>query len=233
MQTAEAAEHPVSTCLGLTWMTPLLMYMGDLETAERYLSRLEKDADEHGLVSYQVVAQGFRGELLLRQGDASRAVELLRSTVARFNQFGHRMVVAPLLGALSEALAVSGNFTDSLAAIDEAIARAEASKEFLHFPEFLRIRGEVLKAQSNNSAADLVSAEEYFLRALECARRQSALSWELRAATSLAELRSALGHHADARSVLAPTFGKFVEGFGTGDLRRAKGVLDQLHHDEP
>ncbi len=233
MQTAEAAEHPVSTCLGLTWMTPLLMYMGDLETAERYLSRLEKDADEHGLVSYQVVAQGFRGELLLRQGDASRAVELLRSTVARFNQFGHRMVVAPLLWALSEALAVSGNFTDSLAAIDEAIARAEASKEFLHFPEFLRIRGEVLKAQSNNSAADLVSAEEYFLRALECARRQSALSWELRAATSLAELRSALGHHADARSVLAPTFGKFVEGFGTGDLRRAKGVLDQLHHDEP
>ena len=66
MQTAEAAEHPVSTCLGLTWMTPLLMYMGDLETAERYLLRLEKDADEeHGLVSYQVVAQGIRGELLL------------------------------------------------------------------------------------------------------------------------------------------------------------------------
>ena len=233
MQTAEAAEHPVSTCLGLTWMTPLLMYMGDLETAERYLLRLEKDADEHRLVSYQVVAQGFRGELLLRQGDAPRAVELLRSSVARFKEFGHRMVVAPLLGVLSEALAASQSFTDSLAVIDEAIARAEASKEFLHFPEFLRIRGEVLKAQSDDSSADLASAEEYFLRALECARRQSALSWELRAATSLAELRRALGHHAAARSVLAPTFGKFAEGFGTADLKRAKGVLDQLDHDEP
>ena len=143
------------------------------------------------------------------------------------------MVVAPLLGVLSEALAVSRSFTDSLAVIDEAIARAEASKEFLHFPEFLRIRGEVLRAESDNSPADLASAEEYFLRALECARRQSALSWELRAATSLAELRRARGHHADARSVLAPTFGKFVEGFGTADLKRAKGVLDQLHHDEP
>jgi predicted ATPase len=91
----------------------------------------------------------------------------------------------------------------------------------------------VLRAESDNSSADLASAEEYFLRALEFARRQSALSWELRAATSLAELRRALGHHGAARSVLAPTFGKFVEGFGTADLTRAKGVLDQLPHDEP
>jgi predicted ATPase len=81
-------------------------------------------------------------------------------------------------------LAASERFDEALAVIEEAIARAEQNREsFFSLAEFWRIKGEILlsAAASNVSAAD-----GRFLQAIEQARRQGALSWELRAATSLA-----------------------------------------------
>jgi hypothetical protein len=50
-----------------------------------------------------------------------------------------------------------------------------------------RIKGELLLLQGGSGAA--VAAEDHFRQALDWARRQGALSWELRGATSLARLR--------------------------------------------
>ncbi|UVC18271.1 hypothetical protein [Mesorhizobium onobrychidis] len=57
---------------------------------------------------------------------------------------------------------------------------------------------------------------------------QSAKSWELRAATSLARLWRVQGKHADARDLLAPVYAWFTEGFATPDLKEAKAMLDTL-----
>jgi predicted ATPase len=51
--------------------------------------------------------------------------------------------------------------------------------------ELMRVKGELLLLQGAPEAA---AAEHYFRQALDWARRQGALSWELRAATSLARL---------------------------------------------
>jgi uncharacterized protein (DUF924 family) len=48
-----------------------------------------------------------------------------------------------------------------------------------------RIKGELLLQDGHGAMA---AAEEHFWQALDWARRQDALSWELRAATSLAQL---------------------------------------------
>jgi predicted ATPase len=68
-------------------------------------------------------------------------------------------------------------------------------------------------------------------RALEIARGQAALSWELRAATSLARLWRRHGQAAEARDLLAATYGKFTEGFGTSDLIRARSLIVDLESD--
>jgi predicted ATPase len=52
--------------------------------------------------------------------------------------------------------------------------------------------------------------------------------WELRAATSLARLWHEQGKRSEARALLAPTYGWFIEGFDTPDLREAKALLDEL-----
>jgi predicted ATPase len=65
---------------------------------------------------------------------------------------------------------------------------------------------------------------------LDGARQQEALSWELRAAASLARLQCIKGHHAEARTALAAVYDRFTEGFGTRDLLGAKALIDELAH---
>jgi predicted ATPase len=72
------------------------------------------------------------------------------------------------------------------------------------------------------------TSEALFRQALDEARRQGALFWELRAATSLARLLRYQGRIADAIACLQPTYGRFTEGFGTADLIAARQLLDEL-----
>lgn len=72
------------------------------------------------------------------------------------------------------------------------------------------------------------AAEELYHKALSIAVEQEAKLWELRAAASLGRLRRDQGRHAEARDLLAPIFGWFTEGFGTGDLKAARALLDAL-----
>jgi predicted ATPase len=65
-------------------------------------------------------------------------------------------------------------------------------------------------------------------RSLDWARLQGALSWELRAATSLARLLCDQGRSADAVALLQPVHDRFTEGFDTSDLKTAKALLDAL-----
>lgn len=57
--------------------------------------------------------------------------------------------------------------------------------------------------------------------ALDLASEQSTLSWQLRAATSLAQLRRDQRHVEDARNLLRPIYDQFREGFVTRDLVEA------------
>jgi predicted ATPase len=72
------------------------------------------------------------------------------------------------------------------------------------------------------------AAEACFLQALQLAGTQSALSWELRVATSLARLLRDQGRSTDAIVCLQPIYDRFTEGFGTADLIAAKRLLDEL-----
>jgi predicted ATPase len=73
---------------------------------------------------------------------------------------------------------------------------------------------------------DAAKAQAHFERAIAIARAQKAKSWEPRAATSLARLRRDQGRHGEARSLLAPVYCWFTEGFDTQDLKDAKALLD-------
>jgi predicted ATPase len=60
------------------------------------------------------------------------------------------------------------------------------------------------------------------------AKRQSAKTFELRTATSLARLCRDQSRRAEARDLLAPIYGWFTEGFDTPVLQDAKSLLEQL-----
>jgi predicted ATPase len=65
-------------------------------------------------------------------------------------------------------------------------------------------------------------------KALDWARRQAALSYGLRAATSLARLLRDQNRPADATMLLKPVYSRFTEGLDTADLKAARALLDGL-----
>jgi predicted ATPase len=75
---------------------------------------------------------------------------------------------------------------------------------------------------------DAAAAETQFQRSLDIAYQQGALSWELRAATSLAGLRQDQGRIRDAHDLLASAYGRFTEGFATAGLIAARALLNKL-----
>jgi predicted ATPase len=127
---------------------------------------------------------------------------------------------------MAEALGRAGQIADGLAAIDEAIEQSDRSEERWATAELLRIKGELFLLQGAQGAATI--AEDHFRQALDWARRQGALSWELRCATSLARLWRDQARSDEACEVLAPVYDRFTEGFDTADLKAAKALLDDL-----
>ena len=93
-------------------------------------------------------------------------------------------------------------------------------------PELLRLKGDLLLLQKGPAGAEM--APDLFRQALDEARQQGALSWELRAATSLARLLRDRGRRADATTCLQSVYERFTEGFDTADLIAAKQLLDEL-----
>ncbi|HMD73741.1 MAG TPA: hypothetical protein VKG05_07780, partial [Steroidobacteraceae bacterium] len=180
----------------------------------------------HALAYWLAGGRSFQGLLVIQRGDVVTGLRLLR---AGFDEFGGAgSTVLPFLALLmAEALGRAGQNAEGLAAIEEAMARSERAEERWAMAELVRVRGELLLLQGAPGAAS--AAEHHFRQALDWARRQGALSWELRAATSLARLLRDTDRIGEACDLLAPIYERFTEGFGTADLRAAKKLLDELN----
>jgi predicted ATPase len=129
------------------------------------------------------------------------------------------------LSYLAKAHAELGQFDDAWRCVDDATNQVKSTKETWHDAEVHRVAGEIALKSPQHGAA---KAEAYFERALAVARQQSAKSWELRAAMSMARLWRDQGKRLEARELLAPVYGWFTEGFDTRDLKEAKALIDEL-----
>jgi predicted ATPase/DNA-binding winged helix-turn-helix (wHTH) protein len=102
----------------------------------------------------------------------------------------------------------------------------EVGEALWNLPEVLRVNAELALWHGGPGAA--AAAESRLLRALDLARRQSALSWELRCAMSLARLWRVGPRAPEARAALAGAYDRFTEGFDTSDLIEARTLIGAL-----
>ena len=162
--------------------------------------------------SSTALGRGEEGRNSLMEG-----LSVIRST-------GALIAVPWVLILLAEANAKLGQPAEGLNYLNEAAQFIETTEERQEEAELHRLRGDLL-----NAAGDQAAAEESYHRSLAVARRQSAKTFELRAATSLARLWRNRGKRIEARDLLAPVYGWFTEGFNTPVLKEAKTLLDELH----
>lgn len=219
----EEQEHPLATCHALILAAAVFHFRRDWEVFERYIDRLIQYADEYCLNPYKSVGAGFKGEMLLRRGDAEAGLGMIKDSLARMRMENFEIYASWLDCALAEGMAERGHLDQGLAIMNEVVVRTGRGGDVFNMPELLRIRGKLLA----EAGAEL-QAEHCFRKSIAMADAQGALSWRLRTMTSFARLRSRQQRYDQGRTLLAETYARFTEGFDTGDLRAAKLLLDDL-----
>jgi predicted ATPase len=224
VEEARAGGHALSLCYALAEAAcPVALLVGDLAAADGFLATLLDRAARHALTLWHAWGRYLDGVLRLKRGDLPTGLRLLRATLGELGETRFVLRYTAFLGALAEGLSGAGQVAQGLVTIDGALARAARHAERWCVAELLRLKGELVLLGGAATAA--AAAEAHFLHALAWARRQGALSWELRAATSLARLRQQQGRAAEARGCLAPVYARFTEGFDTADLQAARALL--------
>jgi predicted ATPase len=143
---------------------------------------------------------------------------------------GEELVRPYHLARLAEAYGKAEQAEEGLTALAEALATVNKTGERFYEAELYRLKGTLTLQSQVQSPKSKVEkeAEEYFLKAIEIARKQQAKSWELRATTSLARLWQQQGKKEDAHQRLTDIYGWFTEGFDTKDLQDAKRLIEEL-----
>jgi predicted ATPase/DNA-binding winged helix-turn-helix (wHTH) protein len=205
---------------------PIVLLVGDLTTAGHHVRLAIDLAARHALGIWKAWAECYEGILLIKRGDQRAGSDLLQSALEGLPApiFDHLMSL--FLAELAVGLGGSGLIAEGLVVVDKALARAEQTEARWYHAELLRTKGELLLLERVPTAVE--TAEACFQQALDMARRQGALSWELRAATSLARLWREQQRVSQARKLLAPVYRRFTEGFGTVDLVAAKALLTSM-----
>jgi hypothetical protein len=206
IDTALRTDHWFSVCYVLFMAgCPLSLWVGNLPEAKRRIDMLGDRAGANpGFIRY---TQVFGAILRLRQGTKGDA--LTAAYLEPRVQYSTMAVLDELTSAA----------TISVPSPDDVPFDTPWS-----LPEVLRVDAELLLWRGGPDAVS--AAEAKLRRSLELAREQSALSWELRTALSLARLRIGQGRLSDAQQLLSRVYDKFTEGFETLDLRSAETMLE-------
>lgn len=227
---AQTADQTLTLRYVLGWgVCPVSLLIGDLEAAAASVAMLVDLATRRHLPFWQTVGRALEGALLIKRGEYADGVALLQEAIDTQVRPGWAARFPDLLGALADGLAGTEQFGEARAAVERALAGADRSGVRWYAAELLRIKGELLV----QATGDQMTAETCFQTALDMARQQGALLWELRSAMSLARLRTQQGRHDDATPVLGPVHGRFTEGFDTADLRAARAMLQSLPPYQP
>ncbi|MGO7180656.1 winged helix-turn-helix domain-containing protein [Rhizobium brockwellii] len=225
-QEAEASDHAVPRCaaLLLTYVS-ITVYVGEYDETERLLDFADQYTADHGLTLWSAVSACMRVKLHLETG---RPVDRVASehalAVVRSGGLGLRY--APFLANYGHLLSREGDAAGAISCIDEAISLFAGTGQDWGLPEMLSMRGDFLLA--GQGAEAVPAASECYEQAITMARQHGSLTWELRAATRLAEMSLAYGGYSPASDMLVAAFEKFDEGLWTADLRRASALIGEL-----
>jgi predicted ATPase/DNA-binding winged helix-turn-helix (wHTH) protein len=221
---AERMHHPVSLAIVLNSIQ-VLLWIGDLSAAERYLDWFMSRAEAQYFGPYLDLGQGLKGELAIRCGEADTGVEMLVKSLEKLHAARYERFTTRFNMMLARGLAACGRLMEGVTLMDETIRLIEAKGGTTYLPEVLRLKGTVLLAMPQPRIED---AETCFMHSLELSRAHGSRAWELRTATDMAALLNAQGQPESAHALLRPVFEQFVEGSDTADLSAAQRLLTAL-----
>ena len=194
--------------------------------AEAHLDICIPLAKKYSLANYLIPAQIMQGWVLEQRGEVEGGVQQAEAALETLRSFPSRRFHLPIrIGIVGLTKAAAGDIDGALALFVSALEAASTTGERWYEPELLRFKAEMLLTQPKPRANE---AEQCLEAAIALAQQQEAKFWELRAATSLANLWADQGQRDKGRELLSPCYAGFTEGFDTADLKKAKTLLNSL-----
>ena len=230
---ANAGEirHPFTRAFALVFGAYLCQHLRDIEGTRDYANEAMIIASEHGFLHWKHQATILHGWALSELGAIDEGLSQMRTGLEGYEAMDSWLASCWFRSLLASAYARAGLPDAALRALDSAAAIARRTGDHFFLAELTRMQGEIVFHERGRSAAS--EAENLFLKSLDIAQEQNALSWELRTATSLARLWQSVGRRAQAADILLPTLSQFSEGLSTPDMREAMQLAHQLDRTSP
>lgn len=208
VQRAQAAGWSVSLCSALFGACPVALWAGERALAARWVNLMLEEARRRGLVGWLRHAEWFAQGLQVQVApDRDACVRDVAGRLSDYEAPHKEMLVTFCI-----------DWVD-----DDLIARVSRGESPWVAAEVWRAAG--WRAER---ASDIEGAERLYARALETARTQGAIAWELRAALSLGELWTGLGRREQAMSLLRESGARAPSSGKDPSLARLRRLLGRL-----
>jgi ATP/maltotriose-dependent transcriptional regulator MalT len=198
------------------------LWVGDWSAAAETIDKLISTAEQNSFEHDHAAGVGLKGILLICQDRIDAGIQLLHDCLNVLSSETHQVLTTMFVRCLAEGFAAKGQYDNAIEIASGVLEMVENIGEAFDTPEILRVTADLY---AYRPSPDLVLAEQFLSRSLACAERQSALAWELRAATSLTRLHLLQGRDTEAGKLLQTVYSRFTEGFDSTDLRAAKQLL--------
>jgi tetratricopeptide (TPR) repeat protein len=165
---------------------------------------------------YAAIAQAFQGD----KAAFEKAVHLVNICF----EIGFSAFAVSMCAWIGELYYRFGEFDSCLAWVEKILVHVNKSGFHIQTAELYRVKGLALQALGKSDAM----VEQQFHQALDLSRKQSAKTYELRAACELARLWQQQGMGKEAKELLHGVYDWFTGGFDSVDLRDAKALLNHL-----
>ncbi len=183
------------------------------------------NAKEHKLQLYEAFGPLWAIEAMSKRDKSGAVLDKLSNLISMLVENGYYLQ-APLyqifLAAEYSRLGDAGKARDFAISAEELM---EQTGERWFEPEVYRVRANLLAKESDANVGNTLG---YFSRALESAKVNRALGWEIRIAGDLANFQTARGNVCDAIETLAGTLEKFSREKSSWDLEQVHSLLRKL-----
>jgi class 3 adenylate cyclase/tetratricopeptide (TPR) repeat protein len=222
LREARESGHHLTSCYAICLCAMKSMVEQDPAAVFSLGEELVEIVDRHHVFYWQAFTEGLLGWASAKTGDVDKGLKRLERCWEIRDRMQTRIWGSYFRISEAEILVQNRRNDEAIALLDRVAADANAP----HFDdaEEMRVRACARLAQG----APLAEVEALLQRGLATARRQHARLFELRTATSLAQIWRDAGRMDDAHAVLSPVYGWFTSGHKTPDLIQAHAVLDSM-----
>ena len=220
---AKTLDHRVSQLEALAIaVLPMTLKLGRYEEARSHATSLAQKLISRDILVWRPLARFFNSTIELHDGQTD-ALDNMRSAIDQLIENRQLNRVPIYLAIAADAALHLGRTDDAKHDIEQAFRYAHQLEEIWCLPELFRIR-----ARKHRSDGMLAEAERDLLEAISIASKSGSISFQLRAATELAELLAELGRFSEAVSHLLPLYDRFDSTSYSPDIQTAGELLERL-----